>query len=885
MPDETPFERTFRALTGSGPFPWQIELHRRLVAGEWERLSSCDIPTGLGKTAIIPIWLIALADRGDDVPRRLVYVVNRRTVVDQATAEAERMRNELKEPEGGPTPEVKALRDRLASLCALDFGSESPPLAISTLRGQFADNREWSADPARPAIIVGTVDMIGSRLLFGGYGLGFKTKPLHAGFLGQDALLVHDKAHLEPALQKLIEAVRDEQRNEPAPLGEAKRLKVMALTATPRGGDALQLSEADRTHPVVKKRIEARKSLHLHEYDDEKKLPERLAEFALAHKDSKRTVLVFARTVEAVEKVVEKLKKEGQTQVEPLTGTLRGKERDGLVKKSVFQRFLPGADPGMESAYLVCTSAGEVGINISSDHLVCDLTTFESMAQRFGRVNRFGGRDDTRIDVLYPKHFEEGELDDRRAKTLALLRELNEDGSPAALGDLNPKDREEAYSPEPEYQLTSDVLFDAWALTSIRGDLPGRPPVGPYLHGLTDREPPVTHVAWRKEVEIIGPELRGRYDPKRLLEAYPLKPQEWLRDRSSRVFKQLELIAKRRPDAWAWLLDDDGSVEPLTLQELADKDRKDRIDDRTVLLPPSAGGLEEGFLSGESTWADDVADDWYDEQGQKRRKRWRSNDPVPSAPKEMRLILTIDTDPDADDREDAEEAPSEEGLAVAETSAPDRESSDRFWYWYVKPRSSDDDMSRTARGAILWHVHTEDVTENTRKIIRKLRLPSEVKEALPRAAEWHDLGKDRPQWQKSIGNRDPNLLLAKSGTNKAGRAGRRIDFETDYRHEFGSMLDARAMLREESDDVRNLILHLIAAHHGRGRPHFDQDEAFDLKPPRGDGSNQVAAEVPRRFARLQRQFGRWGLAYLESLLRAADYSASAMPSATVEVKP
>ena len=44
--------------------------------------------------------------------------------------------------------------------------------------------------------------------------------------------------------------------------------------------------------------------------------------------------------------------------------------------------------------------AGEVGVNISADHLVCDLTPFDSMAQRFGRVNRFGDGD-AQIDVVY----------------------------------------------------------------------------------------------------------------------------------------------------------------------------------------------------------------------------------------------------------------------------------------------------------------------------------------------------------------------------------------------------------------------------------------------------------------------------------------------------
>jgi len=74
-----------------------------------------------------------------------------------------------------------------------------------------------------------------------------------------------------------------------------------------------------------------------------------------------------------------------------------------------------------------------------------------------------------------------------------------------------------------------------------------------------------------------------------------------------------------------------------------------------------------------------------------------------------------------------------------------------------------------------------------------------------------------------------------------------------------------------------LVLHLIAVHHGRGRPHFPSEEAYD--PEATDEMNStVAGQVPQRFARLQRQYGRWGLAYLESLLRAADWYASANPS-------
>jgi len=151
----TAFKTSFQLLTDNFPFPWQTDLYVRLLAGEVP--AACVVPTGLGKTSVIAIWFLARLENAS-LPRRLVYVVNRRTVVDQTTDEVTKLRGKLSE-----------------------IGMSVDDLAISTLRGQFADNREWSADPSRPAVICGTVDMIGSRLLFGGYGVGFKGRPLHAG--------------------------------------------------------------------------------------------------------------------------------------------------------------------------------------------------------------------------------------------------------------------------------------------------------------------------------------------------------------------------------------------------------------------------------------------------------------------------------------------------------------------------------------------------------------------------------------------------------------------------------------------------------------------------------------------------------------------------------
>ena len=489
------FPTAFAALTEHPPFPWQEALYKRFADGDIP--DSCNLPTGLGKTSVIAVWLIAFANFPDKMPRRLVYVVNRRTVVDQTTDEVEKYRKNLSK-----VPEIEEALWSLCSTKPKDPKSEKDfPLAISTLRGQFADNREWSADPSRPAIICGTVDMIGSRLLFSGYGVGFKAKPLHAGFLGQDALLVHDEAHLEPAFQKLIESIRDEQNR----CKEFAKFRVMELTATSRGaGQPFGLSDADRAVEEVDRRINAKKAIVLHENKDEKKLAEEIAALASVHKDSGLAILVFVRRVDDVDKVIKALPR--GSKAEQLTGTLRGKERDELVKKPTFQRFLhesnrnPSITPEPGTVYLVCTSAGEVGVNISADHLVSDLTTFESMAQRLGRVNRFGICIDTRVDIVYPKEFAKGDklddIDRRRMRTLDLLKKLDGDGCPRALGEAHRKALQEGsgttpmstdqtqalrdyilstYAPQPTILPVTDILFDSWRSPRFAASFPAVP--------------------------------------------------------------------------------------------------------------------------------------------------------------------------------------------------------------------------------------------------------------------------------------------------------------------------------------------------------------------------------------------------------------------------
>ncbi len=406
-------------------------------------------------------------------------------------------------------------------------------------------------------------------------------------------------------------------------------------------------------------------------------------------------------------KIVAKLPKD---QTRQLTGTMRGYERDKLIDDPIFKRFLPKPETGDATVYLVCTSAGEVGVNISADHLVCDLSTFDSMAQRFGRVNRFGLCDDTRIDIIHPNKFDEKDkLSPPRTRTLALLLSLDGNGSPASLGSLDAVARVEAFAPTPTILPTSDILFDAWSLTSIRDRMPGRPKVEPFLHGITEWEPPRTKIAWRTDVSEIISDLLLEHPPEELLEIYPLKPHELLTDRSDRIFNTLKKLSPDS-DFPVWIIDDDEKVEVSTLAQIV-ADDKDAIDGKTLLLPPQVGGLESGFFTPtakfDPTTRYDVADEWADKSGPMRHREWATGDDdqvIPGGMKSVRKIVF--TAPGAD--EDADPT--------------------KTWHWFVRISATEADArSRTSYDL---QRHLDDAKEAATRFVASLALEPELRDAV-----------------------------------------------------------------------------------------------------------------------------------------------------------
>jgi len=883
------FSSAFRTLTRAGgkdgfePLLWQRRLFDRFCSNDVPRI--CDLPTGMGKTSVIHLWMLALwcqiREKQPRLPTRLVYVVDRRTVVDQATDIAERIQRNLPE-----------------------LGLPKQWLSVSTLRGQFADNREWAVDPSRPAIIVGTVDMIGSRLLFGGYRSSYKLRPLDAGLLGQDSLLVLDEAHLSVPFEKLVRTLGDEgpfQRNQGLPM----RVMCMSATTADNGPVPFKLVQTDLegdpdTNPIVR-RYAAKKRLILEAPIEKNKVWHGIVEAVAGLVKDNARVVVFTQKPEEASEIANALRKRlSAGAVEVLTGTMRGLERDELLEKAVMKRFLDGDEKpedrsGKNPAVLVSTSAGEVGFDLNADHMICDAAPLDSMIQRLGRVNRRGygdanvyvyvaKADEKPAKVKGKKSAGKNKWESAAAAALRCLEQLlpNEDGtldaSPKAMdqlkGTLARKEFLAALSPRPDTVELTDILLDAWSMTTIAGRMPGRPPVAPWLRGLDDEEPQTT-IAWRSELDVEGFGLLDLADIEDWFDAHRVLPHEtlsvpaykackWILDRWEQLSDEDRLTIGDRP-----CIVDRGGLQKFDMKSLVDELKRKLPDspivNSDIVVPSSFGGLQrkQGLLDPKAPAPVDSADLAKDaslsisDVADTERGRYRllrddalgSESPlVGASPENQRNFarFAIDLPGDGD------------SVRQLISLVPKKE-----WTEYGTSR-----QSLQAHVSLVEKYAGEIRSRMASRFAGHISVSEEgvFCAAFRLAAEWHDKGKDREIWQRAVGRTPEEGPMGKSGCSMRRIAG-------GYRHEFGSL---REFAAEHSGkiaaDVFDLAMHMIAAHHGRGRPHFPRG-GFD--PDARAKSAEIALESVRRFARLQRRYGYWRLAWLENLLRCADAMASA----------
>ena len=769
----------FKAATHLEPYHYQLQLGQ----SPWPQ--TVHVPTGMGKTAAVMIaWLFKRKKNDPSTPRRLVYCLPMRVLVEQTVRNASQW---------------------IGNLVHAGMVSKDEAPHVHTLMGGEIDN-DWDLSPERDTILVGTQDQLLSRALNRGYGMGRFRWPLHFGLLNNDSLWIFDEIQLmdsglTTSLQ--LQAMRDI-------FGTSVPTKSLWMSATLNRNwlntvdfdadtgiaEELCLAQEDQSSASLKRRFEARKPIQKASCapTDAKAMGQLILD---THQEGTKTLVVL-NTVKKAMDIYDALKKANSSADLCLVHS-RFRPPDRL--KSIQKLLDP---PSPQGVICISTQVVEAGVDVSAATLITELAPWPSLVQRFGRCNRFG---DENTPGVYWVH-----------------------------GDLEKKGMELPYSKED--------LEHARELLSVLEDAAPRslPP--------TSQEVSHRHVLRRKD-------LRDLFDTTADLTGADIDISRFIReseDLDVQVFWRD--LPGQGPEPWEPL----PAREELCMVPVAEikklKEEKiwrwDHLDKRWVqaqtVYPGQVLmlGRSQGFYSDETGWTGSKKD-------------------IPS--------------------------PMEKGRHVGE--------------------ANDDDF--LAQGT--WQTladHNDLVIEELERILRAYpHLEGSLVEDLKAAARWHDLGKAHEVFRNIIPESE---LDAPPGVIWAKFAGKMIPFERKgFRHELPSAL---AMLMLGQSD---LAAYLAAAHHGKVRlsikslptesrpPHAGTRFARgtwdgDLLPGADMGGGHTAPQLcldlsymemgeshlgeswVSRMIRLRdrHDMGPFRLAFLESLLRAADRIASKKAMENVE---
>lgn len=567
------FSAFFEEVNGHPPFPWQRRLLRLLAEdGSWP--SVLDLPTGSGKTAAIDIAVFHLAleaDRGEArrAPVRIAFVVDRRLIVDDAFTRAQGLARALAAPKGCIAARVAA--------CLQGLSGDGPPLLARRLRGGIPREDDWARTPAQPTVLCSTVDQVGSRLLFRGYGVSDSMKPVQAGLIGSDCLVLLDEAHLAEPFRQTLEWVSLYQGTNWRETDAAAPWGVALLTATPSlvSQDAFALTEEDRTHPVLKKRLEASKPAGLVVLTKPKGKPEGEGETEdeeLRTGDDRQDIVARAQAmVDHVQRAVEHFACSANGAANPAIGVVVNRvARARAVFEQVRTAFCEKIGAGVvdvpilmigparpvdrdklaaalepirtrawrederrtldRALIIVATQCIEAGVDIDLDALITEAAPLDCLRQRFGRLNRAGRTIVPYAAIIASASDVSKKADDPvygetiapawQSLKKAAVPKGNDEFVDFGLNAFRVHMAPEALAPKADAPVLLPAHLDLLIQTS---PIPAADPeVGLYLHGV-DRQPDSISVVWRADIE---PDWQRDDDVRRLLTLVPPRAAE-----------------------------------------------------------------------------------------------------------------------------------------------------------------------------------------------------------------------------------------------------------------------------------------------------------------------------------------------------------------------
>ena len=923
------FSSFFRDVHGYDPFPWQERLTRQVVnLGVWPKV--IDLPTGTGKTAVLDTAVFAMAACPATSPRRVVFVIDRRIVVDQVCQRAIRIRDHVK---AGNTPVLRRVRECLASL---SDGRE--PLGVAALRGGVPIDNEWTHRPDQPWVVVSTVDQFGSRLLFRGYGVTPSMRPVHAGLAGNDCIVILDEVHLSiPFAQTLGHVAALDSGELP------RRFRIVEMSATPSDKEA----ERFQLDPVadlkrcneLRRRVNVAKQARLVSIQDHSGIPSTVVRIVRSiTKSSKsgprlRSAGVVVNRVGTARETHRRLDESGFSTF-LITGRMRPLDRTDILAQ-IGPAIDPDADcDPKETTVVVATQAIEVGADFSFSALVTECAPVDSLRQRFGRLDRRGrlGQADAAAQawIIGPKSVVASKRPDpiygkAAKKTWEELKSRAREG-PIDVGPLSLSGfPDSASAPRLDAPLLLKTHMDAWSQTQPEPIV--QPSLDWFLHGIDlDRAAnPDVSVLWRFDRSSEALRLVPPRQPE-FLQVPISAAKSWLSGSGHVDIADVELQATKNEESSSHGHE---SAPEFVRWEGSGKDPDKNVGINEIrpgdvlILDPRFGGIRDGTwdpassepvtdlgdaaqvafghratlrldprILGSPTLpkpADEIA---TDSSAKERISQWlvqwktiRGDQPEWLSNTASRLSDSFEITPVGVD----EETPGQ-GYYILTERHPD---SKKPVVDTATMDGSDESASMIGTRVSL-RQHLDGVGNRAGRIAERLGLAKKFVEDLRLAGRLHDIGKVDRRFQAQLVGDDPVALemlqepLAKSLPNT-----RRIRrYPKGMRHEIASvaMVESNDSVLDVAHD-RDLVLHLVGTHHGWARPlpPVIEDPEPQILRYSFDGrammagsdlvESTLAIDMADRFWRLVERFGYHGLSWLEAILRLADHQQSAQEAA------
>ena len=783
------FETFFRAgVNGKYPRPYQTLLAKR---GDWPE--TLIIPTGFGKTAaVLAAWLWKTGRRDPATPRRLIYCLPMRTLVEQTEAAAKTW--------------IENAREKFELNIELDV-----------LMGGRSEGRRglpaWMLCPDCPTILIGTQDMLISAALMRGYGTSRYRWPVDFALLHNDALWVFDEVQLTGAT--LPTSVQLEAFRRKLGSGRASRTLWMSATLDPQWLGTVDFTPKDssRYHDLNDEDLKgtghlwtARKQLAPLDLDASKvgnkeglkSYANKLASRAVKMTKPHTNTIIFLNTVARAQAVFASIKEAGEFAGEHflIHSRFRGVDRESLM--TGLQTDIPE-----QGRIIVATQALEAGVDVTSATMITEIAPWSSLVQRFGRCNRYGECGEAGATIFWIDLPSTQTMPYTPEECKAARQNLEK------LSDCGPQNLAaiQLGIPEQHNVIRKRDLID---LFDTDPDLSGFDvDVSLYIRDADDTD---VRLFWRK-VDADGPTPE---------EAAPFSGELC----PAPIGNAKKLLAHKGVRAWVW--------DTLLAQWRA-VDKDSVFPGMTLMLDAARGGYDPGK--------------GFDPAAKK------TVEPVPT---------------------------------------PSGQEADR---------AIDNDEDTTSRVRVSLAKHSLHARDEAARLARQLELTDSERDILVEAALWHDLGKAHDVFKARCGLGQQDTPLAKTpnynwrGTDERNRP--------CFRHELASALAylAKCDWKQESD----LPAYLIAAHHGKVRmrlralPNEKRAEDGRLfargvwdgdKLPRTDlgativpetvldldlmqlGEGRLGPSWSARCQALLKQYGPFRLAFLEALLRIADWRAS-----------